>query len=96
MCDACLYQDTQPTGVIELNIYEAVSIEEKSKRFRFYLHNNNKSNIRVFRLTAPTQMELVQWVAAISQVLKVLTTRERNFWIYWIYSCVCAGGEDLI
>jgi hypothetical protein len=68
---AVVVQDTQPTGVIELNIYEAVSIEDKSKRFRFYLHNNNKSSARVFRLTAPSQMEMVQWVAAISQVLKV-------------------------
>ena len=54
--------------------YEAVSpVDDGKRKYRFNIHNNNKSTIRVFRLYAETQLECLQWMRAIEQVFKVIS-----------------------
>ena len=65
-------QDELPTGLISLDDYGAVSPDEDAKKkFRFSIHNNNKSTIRVFRLMAEGQKDYLQWMSAIEQVFRV-------------------------
>ena len=60
--------------------YEAVSpVEDGKRKYRFNIHNNNKSTIRVFRLYAESQLECLQWMRAIEQVFKVLHSHFYSF-----------------
>ena len=57
--------------MICLDDYEAVeAVEDAKKKFRFNIHNNNKSTIRIFRLFADNQKECLQWMSAIEQVFR--------------------------
>merc|ERR1712063_37070 len=54
--------DEIPKGVICLDDYEAVTpVDDGKRKFRFNIHNNNKSTIRVFRLYADGTKEQLQW-----------------------------------
>ena len=66
------FQDDVPTGVICLDDYGACSVVDDTKRkYRFNLHNNDKSTVRVFKFFSDNQKECLQWVSAIEQVIKV-------------------------
>lgn len=67
-----LVQDEEPTGVINLEDYEEVTpVEDAKRKYRFNVHNNNKTTLRVFRLFADNLKESLEWISAIGQVLKV-------------------------
>ena len=59
--------------MISLEDYGACSPVEDSgkKKFRFDLHNNDKSTVRVFHFISDSQKECLQWISAIEQVIKV-------------------------
>lgn len=64
-------QDEEPTGVINLEDYEEVTpVEDAKRKYRFNVHNNNKTTLRVFRLFADNLKESLEWISAIGQVLK--------------------------
>jgi hypothetical protein len=55
-----------------LDDYEAVSpVDDAKRKFRFSIHNNNKSTVRIFHLYSDAQKEMLQWMSAIEQVLRV-------------------------
>ena len=65
-------QDEDPTGVICLDDYCAVtSLEDTKKKFHFKLHADETSTVRVFRFCTETQKEQLQWMSAIEQVFRV-------------------------
>jgi len=54
-----------------LDDYGACSVVDDTKRkYRFNLHNNDKSTVRVFKFFSDNQKECLQWVSAIEQVIK--------------------------
>ena len=58
--------------MIYLEDYGAVSpVEDGKRKFRFNLHNNDKSTVRVYRFFGDSEKQRLQWISAIEQVIKV-------------------------
>ena len=52
--------------------YDTVTpVDDGKKKFRFNIHDNNKSTIRVFRFHGENAEDTDQWIRAIAQVFKV-------------------------
>lgn len=60
--------------------YGAVTpVEDGKKKFRFNIHNNDKSTVRIFRLFSENEKLRLQWISAIEQVIKVLSPKVFTF-----------------